>query len=279
MRITCWGARGSISVSGPEFVRYGGETTCLELHDAEDRLIIIDAGTGIRRLGNALMKDGPVEAFILFTHAHWDHLSGFPFFKPVFLASTRLSIVCCAFKREFVSQMLASTMAAPYFPVPLAKVKATIDYPSVCNGGFEINGLAIETVPLSHPNGGVSYKFSEGGHSFVFMTDNELGHRHANGLEWSAYLDFCRGADLLIHDAEYTPEEYERYKGYGHSTYVEALNLALAAGVKRLGLFHHNQDRTDQEVDALVADCQARIKAAGADVEVMALAAGMNLEV
>ncbi len=280
MRITCWGARGSVSVCGPAYVKYGGETTCLEVRGPEDELLIIDAGTGIRRLGNQLMAQGPVRADMLFTHAHLDHLAGFPFFKPIYHSSTRLNIVCCAFEQDFVEQMISYTMAAPYYPVPLAKCQARIDFPQVCGQRFDMAGLAVETIPLSHPNGGVGYKLTENGRSFVFLTDNELGFKHPNGVGREEYVAFCQGADLLIHDAEYTPQEYERLnQGYGHSTYVDALELALEAGVKRFGLFHHNQDRLDDEIDELAADCRRRVEEAGAEMEVMAMAIDQTVEV
>ena len=278
LRIKCWGARGSISVSGPEYVVYGGDTTCLEIRGPENELIIVDAGTGIRRLGNRLISHGPVEATILFTHAHWDHISGFPFFKPVFKETTRLEVIACAFKLDFVRQMLAYTMVAPYFPVPLAKVQAHITYPQVNAETFEVGGLQVSTVPLNHPNGGVGYKFSQEGKTFVFLTDNELGHNHYGGLSPEGYQDFCQGADLLIHDSEYTPQDYPPVKGYGHSAYTEALELALSAGVKKFGLFHHHQDRTDEQIEAMVADCQRRVLETDSELEVWAVRAGQTTE-
>lgn len=279
MRITCWGARGSVSVSGPDYVVYGGETTCLEVRGPTGELLILDAGTGIRRLGNRLIKEGQVEATILFTHAHWDHITGFPFFKPLFRESSKLKIICCAFTPEFVRQMLANTMAAPYFPVPLAKVQAQLSYPEIAAQPFQVAGLEITSIPISHPNGGSGYKLSQDGKTFVFLTDNELGHRHPGGLPLGAYQDFCQAADLLIHDAEYTPQEYANgFKGYGHSTFTEALELAISAKVKKFGLFHHNQDRTDEQVESMVAACQRRVLEAGSDLEVWAVRSGQTTE-
>jgi ribonuclease BN (tRNA processing enzyme) len=243
-------------------------------------LIILDAGTGIRRLGHYLTHLGPVSGTLLFTHAHWDHISGFPFFSPLHLPTTRLAVACCAFKSDFVSKMLAATMAAPYFPLPLAKVKAAIEYPALCAGSFEVGGLRVETIPLCHPNGGVGYKFTEAGRSLVFLTDNELHHFHPNGRALEEYRRFCQGVDLLIHDAEYTPEEYDQVKGYGHSSYLHALDLALAAEVKAFALFHHNQERTDDQVDALVAHCrQVVTQRRGAAVQVLALGVGQIVTV
>ncbi len=279
MRITCWGARGSIAVSGPEYNRYGGETTCLELRSRDDQLIVVDAGTGIRKLGNSLAGQGKVAGTLLLTHAHWDHIAGFPFFSPIHQESTRLSVICCAFSHKFVKTMLEYTMTPPYFPLPLAGVKARMDFPEVCGDKFELAGLTVDTIPLSHPNGGVGYRFTEQGRTFVFLTDNQLGHRHPNGRAEEEYVRFCQGADLLVHDAEYTPEEYRMFPLYGHSSYLDALDLALTAGVKRFALFHHNQNRTDDQIDGFLADCRERVRAAGSGMEVLAMSVGLTLEV
>lgn len=280
MRITCWGARGSISVCGPHYVKYGGETTCLEIRGPDDQLVIVDAGTGIRRLGNRLLAQGPVSAELLFTHAHLDHLSGFPFFQPIYQSSTKLAVTCCAFQPDFVEQMINHTMDAPYYPVPLARCQAEITFPEICGGSFTAGGLTVDTIPLSHPNGGVGYRFIDRGRTFVFLTDNELGYDHPNGVARERYVEFCRGADLLIHDAEYTEEEYQRFaRGYGHSTYNDALALAMEAGVKEFGLFHHNQDRSDEEVDRLVADCRRLAAEAGSDMEITGVAVDQEFEV
>ena len=240
---------------------------------------MIDAGTGARSLGHKLLEQGPVEGTLLLTHAHWDHISGFPFFSPIHQESTKLSVICCAFTHEFVMAMLGYTMAPPYFPLPLNQVKASLDYPLVCGDSFRLQGLTVEPIPLSHPNGGTGYKFTEEGRSFVFLTDNQLGYSHPNGLPEEEYVRICQGADLLIHDAEYTPEEYQRFPMFGHSSYVDALDLALSAGVKRFGLFHHNQCRTDDQLDQLVADCRERVSRAGSALEVFALSTGLVLEV
>ena len=193
MRITCWGARGSIPVSGPEYLRFGGDTTCLELRTRDDQLVIIDAGTGIRGLGRKLENQNPVQGFLILTHAHWDHISGFPFFRPIYRPSTRLSVVCCAFTHQFVKKMLEYTMTPPYFPLPLAEVKAKLDFKEVCAEKFSLAGLEVEVIPLSHPNGGVGYKFIEQGRVFVFLTDNQLRYRHPNGRTTGSTWSSAKG--------------------------------------------------------------------------------------
>ncbi|MGB8718260.1 MAG: MBL fold metallo-hydrolase [Desulfobacterales bacterium] len=279
MRITCWGSRGSIPVSGPDFNRYGGDTTCLEIRSADDDILIVDAGTGIRLLGNTLFTENRRRFNFLFTHAHWDHLMGFPFFKPLYCENVELQIFKCPFPNRYVTKMISSVMAPPHFPLRFSDLKAQITYLDACPKRFEAGSVAITPIALSHPNSGFGYKFSENGKSFVFLTDNELKVKHPKGLPYSAYLEFVRDADLLLHDAEYTPAEHLQKMEWGHSAYTDALELALQAGVRRFGLFHHNQERTDAQLDAIVADCRQRVAAAGKQMECFAVAAGMHLEV
>jgi phosphoribosyl 1,2-cyclic phosphodiesterase len=230
-------------------LRYGGDTTCLEIRTGGGETIVVDAGTGIRRLGKVLVAEHRLRCHIIFTHAHWDHVMGFPFFKPIFMPRAELIMHKCPFQSRFVETILSKVMSPPTFPVRYQDLKAS------------------------------GYRFTENGRSFVFLTDNELGFVHPNGLDFNGYRDFCDGADLLIHDAEYTPEEYRSTREWGHSSYTDAVNLALAAKVRRLGLFHLNQDRTDDAMDRIVAACRGLISAAGADIECFGVASDMTFEV
>ena len=271
MNIRCWGSRGSIPVSGHEYVRYGGDTTCLEIRTRNDHIIIIDAGTGIRRLGNALATQGRYNYHLIFTHAHWDHLMGFPFFKPLYEESTQIRTLGCPFACKFVESMLSRVMSSPNFPVSYKDVKARIHFESECPERIKIDSVTVIPIPLSHPNQGNGYKFIEDGKTFVFLTDNELDFMHTGGLSFDAYRDFSAGADLLIHDGEFTEEEYLRTRGWGHSTYTTALRLAIAAKVKKLGLFHLNQDRTDEEMDRLIDRCRKSAGESGAELKCFAV--------
>lgn len=255
MIIRCWGARGSIPVSGKNHLRYGGNTTCLEIRTNRDDILLVDAGSGIREAGNNFLVENRQDFTLLLTHAHWDHIMGFPFFKPLYRQSTNIAIWGCAFAQHSIKDMLARVMSAPYFPINYDDIHANVSYEETCDGTYQLGDMAITPVALSHPNQGTGYKFSEGGRTFVFLTDNELGHRHEGGLAYNDYLEFSRGADLLIHDAEYRDVEYPKRRGWGHSTIEQAVNLALDAGVKKLGLFHHNQDRLDDEIDDMVSVC------------------------
>jgi phosphoribosyl 1,2-cyclic phosphodiesterase len=276
MYIKCWGSRGSIPVSGKEYVKYGGDTTCLEIRTKDDRIIIVDGGTGIRRLGNKLIKEGRFSYDIIFTHAHWDHLIGFPFFKPLYLEQTNIQMQGCPFAQKYVATMLSKVMSPPNFPVEYNDVKAHIYYEPACPEHIEIGTVTVVPIRLNHPNEGSGYKFIEDGKSFVFLTDNELEFTHGGGLPFESYESFSSDADLLIHDGEYTREEYKVTKQWGHSVYTTALELAINAKVKQFGLFHLNQERTDQQVDQMVEKCRQIVAEQGSDLECFAVGADMT---
>mgnify|MGYP001187675145 CR=1 FL=1 len=279
MIIRCWGSRGSIPVSGSEYIKYGGDTTCLEIRTRSDDIIIVDAGTGIRRLGNKLIKEGRYKYNFLLTHAHWDHLMGFPFFKPLFLEHPEIRMLRGPFHKKHMEAMFSKVMAPPNFPVRYSDLKAKIAYQEGNRGRFEIGSVTVVPIQISHPNTGNGYKFIEDGKSFVFLTDNELGFVHPGGLAAREYLEFCQGADLLLHDAEYTPQEYKLLIEWGHSSYMDVLEMASRAGVKRLGLFHLNQERTDKEVDEMVDACHRIIADRKIGMECFAVSSDMTFEV
>ncbi len=280
MHIKCWGSRGSIPVSGREYVKYGGDTTCLEIRAKSDDIIIIDAGTGMRRLGNKLISDTCRHYHILFTHAHWDHLIGFPFFKPLFVNGFEIKVYRCPVQGKYVENMISKIMAPPNFPKKYSDLSASarIIYEEGCPEQFQIGSITVVPIRLSHPNGGSGYKFIEDGKSFVFLTDNELGFVHPGGLERDAYIQFSEGVDLLIHDAEYTPEEYAGQIEWGHSTYEDALDLAFQAGVKKLGLFHLNQERSDAAMDEILKTCRRKIKAKESNLVCCVVGCDMTFE-
>ncbi|MFH1480552.1 MAG: MBL fold metallo-hydrolase [Pseudomonadota bacterium] len=260
MIIRCYGARGSIPVSGRDYIKYGGDTTCLEIRTKNGDIIIVDAGTGIRRLGNRLLSEERFDYNIIFTHSHLDHISGFPFFKPIYNKKARIHIMGCPNTQGNLQKLISKSMSAPLFPIQFDQLKAQIRYDVECQLSFSIGTMEIVTINLSHPNGGLGYRFVEDGKTFVFLTDNELRYRHRNGRNFEDYVQFAAEADLLIHDAEYTSEQYRHNATWGHSTYLDALELAFEAQVKQLGLFHHNQDRSDAQQDAIVEECRKMIE-------------------
>jgi phosphoribosyl 1,2-cyclic phosphodiesterase len=273
LEITIWGARGSIPVSGPEYLRYGGDTTCLEVRGPAEPLLI-DAGTGIRRAGDRLYDQRVRHIHLLFTHAHWDHVLGFPFFRPLYTEGVRIDIYGCLEAQASVREMLGRAMSSPGFPVDLDDVAAKLVFHEPCRGHFEAGGLAVTAIPLSHPNGGVGYSIAEGDRRIVFLTDNELGSVLPGGRTRAEYVRFAAGADVLLHDGELTAEEYHTRRGWGHSTWEDALGLALDAGVRRFGIWHHNMQRDDDAIDLIVKECEARVRAAAADMECFAARQG-----
>jgi len=278
MYIKCWGSRGSIPVSGKEYLKYGGDTTCLEIRTNSDDLIIIDAGTGIRRLGNLLIDEKRNRYHFLFTHAHWDHVMGFPYFKPLYSKHAKFRMHRCPFHSKFVESIISKVMAPPNFPVKYSDIRAELSYEKACPVEFEIGSVKVVPIAISHPNGGSGYKFIEDSKSFVFLTDNELGFIHPGGLPYQDYVKFSSEADLLIHDAEYTPKEYKTFIDWGHSVYTDVLNLAFEAGVKKVGLFHLNQDRTDREMNKIVKTCGKILAEKGSSMECFAVGCDMTFE-
>ncbi|MBE9535979.1 MAG: MBL fold metallo-hydrolase [Proteobacteria bacterium] len=277
MFIKCWGARGSIPVSGSEFLKYGGNTTCIEIRTKNNEVIIIDAGSGIRNLGSSLIKEGKKKVNIVFTHYHWDHLLGFPFFKPVYFSGHSINLYGRTFCEKSVVEMLMPSMRPPYFPVRFEDALADIHSNEIADSPFVIDSVTIEPIILSHPNKGLGYRFTEDGKSFVFLTDNELSYKHEGGLDFADYAAFAEGADLLVHDAEYTETDYEMTRMWGHTVYKDALRLAMEAGVKRFALYHHNQERSDQAVDALVDDCKSIIAKNSSSLDCFAMYEGQEI--
>ena len=276
MKIKCWGSRGSIAVAGSEYSKFGGETTCIQVIAKSGENVIIDAGTGIRKLGIDLFSSGQQKFYLLITHAHWDHISGFAFFKPLQNPDVTLVVQNSLFADTTVEEIFKRLVHPPFFPITMKDLEATIQYRNNMTNQFSIGSLKISTIALNHPGGGLGYKFTENGKSFVFLTDNELGHIHPGGQGPNVYENFCQDADLVFHDAEFTPGEYPGKTGWGHSAYTDVVNLALKARVKTLGLFHINQERTDAEMDKIVDHCRRIIKDKGGKTVCMGVACNME---
>jgi phosphoribosyl 1,2-cyclic phosphodiesterase len=221
--------------------------------------IIIDAGTGIRRLGNSLIQRNISTYYMLFTHAHWDHILGFAFFRPLQYSKVKLILQDRHFSGVHTRDVLGEVMKQPYFPIEIKDLKADFSFEKQLNHAFHIGSIQVETIATSHTGGGLGYKFTEDGNSFVFLTDNELGYDHPESRGFDAYLDFSKEATLLFHDGEYTRDEYKRKTAWGHSSVTDVLDLAVKARVKKLGLFHLNQDRTDDDMDRIVTDCRSAL--------------------
>jgi phosphoribosyl 1,2-cyclic phosphodiesterase len=264
-------------VSGSDYLKYGGDTPCIEIRTKNDEIIIVDAGSGIRRLGNSLLDEKRYAYTMIFTHSHWDHIMGFPFFRPIYNRKTKINITDCPMAQGSLKKLLSNVMSPPHFPVKFEDIKADIKYHDACWESVLIDTVTVTSIPLSHPNLGLGYRFEEDGRSFVFLTDNELTYTHPGGMQYEQYRAFSAGADFLIHDSEYTEKEYRHTKSWGHSVYTDALKLALEAGAARFGLYHHNQDRSDKGLDEMVDDCRRIIASEKSDLECFAVTQDFEL--
>lgn len=250
-----WGVRGSIPVSSPRHVKYGGNTSCLEMI-AGDRRFILDAGTGIRALGDEFARRGAREIDLLLTHTHWDHISGFPFFAPAYDPACTIHIRAGHLMGNgSIREVLSSQMAHPMFPVPLEAMRARLVFEDFAAGdSFDLYPeVDIRTAPLSHPNRATAYRIEFAGRSICYVTDTE----HVPGRLDERIAALVQGADLMIYDSTYTEEEFVAKTGWGHSTWNEGVRLCRAAGVGRLALFHHEPDHDDAFMERLEAEAKA----------------------
>lgn len=284
--VKIWGDRGSMPTPGPETVLFGGNTACLELR-FDGRLVIIDAGSGIRQLGDELMrtdiKNGPISADIFISHTHWDHIMGFPMFTPIYVPGTKLRIHGpITYEDDTLERIIGSQLSYRYWPVRQEELAASIEYEQIKESFFDLgDGLTLLTKYLNHPILCLGYRFQYDGHSVVTMYDNEpfrnvfptdpedpnYDEEAAREGEAAAkeenekLLRFMEGADIVIHDSQYTAKEYNASKvGWGHSSYEYAINAAHRARVKKLLLFHHDPNRSDTELQELELFYQAKTK-------------------
>ncbi|MBW1782016.1 MAG: MBL fold metallo-hydrolase [Deltaproteobacteria bacterium] len=257
MKVRFWGTRGSIAVPGKDTVIYGGNTCCLDMTLDSGRKIIIDAGTGIRSLGDHLIARGEtVDILLLVTHIHWDHIQGFPFFDPIFNPSSKIAVDGFPASLKGLRAIFDNKMGDGFFPVSFEDLKARIDYVGeVSHHPVTIDNTRIDAIPLNHPQGGFGFRFQEGNKRLVFITDNELVADAPAGKQPDDYVQFCKEADVLIHDAQFTPEEIDNHRGWGHSDCASTLDLALKAHARRLILFHHAPARKDADVAAIIERC------------------------
>lgn len=262
MIVRFWGVRGSLPCPGPATVRIGGNTSCVQV-EADGELIILDAGSGIRPLGNALMKTGrPVRATMFFTHVHHDHIQGFPFFVPAFVPTTVLRIYGERKVDGGMKEHIAGVMSAPFFPVPIAALRAQMEFHEVKEGEtIEVSPtVKVVTGRLNHPQGALGYRIEsvEKGKKriFAYCTDTEHGAEPDQNV-----IDLAKDADAMVYDTFCTAQEYETKKGWGHSTPEEGIKLAKLANAKRLLLFHHDPTHDDKTMEKILADARKTHKA------------------
>ena len=288
LRVQFWGTRGSIPSPGPSTVRYGGNTPCVEVRTTDGWLIILDAGTGMRELGRSLLgraNGAPIKGDIFLTHAHWDHIQGIPFFGPIFQRGNHFTIWGSHTLETSIDRIVRDQMNPVVFPVTFEELDATIDFSAIADTPQRRHGFDVSAYPVRHPGGALGYRFTEtsdGSRSMVYISDNELGSggKYDVPAGWrSGLVQWVKGAKVLVHDTTYTSEEYDHYRGWGHSTYDDALALAIEAGVEKLVMFHHKPERSDDELDKRVEACREIVKERGVQLEIEAAAEGMTLSV
>jgi phosphoribosyl 1,2-cyclic phosphodiesterase len=274
LRVTCWGTRGSIPAPGPETVRFGGNTSCVEMNTASGCRLIFDAGTGIRALSSSIAaEDQPLDAHLFVTHYHWDHIQGFPFLPQAYDPATR---VCIHGPREgdvSVGAAFAGQMSPLYFPIPLEALAASLEFAAADGEPWSQDGVEVRAFRVQHPGVTVGYRVTAGGASLVYVPDDEIGE-NPDPRWYAEMVEFAGGADLLLHDAMYTDGEYARFRGWGHSTMRQAVRLAEDAGVRRLALFHHAPDRGDAELERMAGELRQEMETRGATVELRVAAEG-----
>ncbi len=256
-RLKFWGVRGSIPTPGPGTVRYGGNTSCVEVRHGED-IIILDAGTGLRALGRALLAEfgsRPLHLTLLLTHTHWDHIHGLPFFAPIYQPHCRLRILGCEGAREGLVAALTAQMESSYFPVPFARVPGNIEIEEFRELNFNVGSVSIRALRAHHPGFCVGYRLFAPDALIAFFPDAEP---RAGGQD-REMIDFVRDADLLVLDAQYDRAEYQQHVGWGHGCVEDAVALALQARVRRLCLFHHDPDHDDRTLDAFVRQARRQV--------------------
>ena len=282
--LTFWGVRGTLPVCRPDSHRYGGNTLCVSLNYADDRLVVFDAGTGIKALSDALGagRRSRIEGTIFISHPHWDHINALPFFAPFYVPGNHFTICGPSHGDVTMRQLIAAQMDGVYFPITVRDFAASLDYRDLSDGTCDVGGLPVKTMLLSHPGNCLGYRVEVNGRAICYVTDNELFPPDSpfHSEEYVARLaDFVREADHLITDCAYLDEEYSRKMSWGHSSVTPVADLAAVARVKTLYLVHHDPDHTDATIDAKLARCRERLSARGASAVVIAPEDGSAFEV
>ena len=254
-QVKFWGVRGSIPVSGPEFDRYGGNTSCIEIRCGEHRMIF-DAGSGLREAGLSLLADGVSDVDLFFSHCHYDHIIGLPFFKAIYYPSINVNIWSGHLDGKMSTrEMVEQFISPPWFPVKTDICQATMNFRDFHPGQALTphKGIEIKTFMLNHPGGAIGYRIEWQGRSVALIYDIE----HIPGSYDPVSLEMMRDADLVVYDCTYNEDEMQRFKGFGHSTWQHGTELAKIAGAKRFALFHHAPSRTDEQLAQMEAQAQA----------------------
>jgi phosphoribosyl 1,2-cyclic phosphodiesterase len=264
-KLRFWGVRGSVAAAGKTTVKYGGNTSCVALTYGDTR-IICDAGTGIRPLGNSLRRriKRPIKATILLSHLHWDHFVGLPFFEPLYDKRNEFLIAGPGYKDEPFKKKLYQVVAPPFFPITPSTFAAKVHYRTLSGKPFTIDDIAVKPFQCNHPGGSLGWKFMlPNGKKLIHVTDHEPKESQHKGM-----LRWMRGADLIIHDAQYSPSEYRRFEGWGHSPYGYTVRMAIAAEAKKLVIFHHDPESDDKTLELRLHHAREMALSAGSRLRI-----------
>ncbi len=290
--IKFWGVRGSIPTPGPSTSRYGGNTPCLQLFYDDEKFFILDAGSGIRELGQHLMKQGKsVNSHIFISHMHWDHIQGIPFFVPAYIPGNHFVFHGAQEADLSLEDILADQMNPVNFPVQIDEMSSKFDFEPMYEGEYTFDDIKVEAIYLNHPGYALGYKFHVNGKSVVYISDNEpyavhpaVPHDTDNPDEITfvedgnkRLLNFAKDVDIFIHDAQYTPEEYKTKIKWGHSPFDYTVKVALGAKVKTLVMFHHDPLHDDAFVDSMVESAKKISWQEGSNMRILGAQEGMEL--
>ena len=265
--IDFWGVRGSVPSPGTETIRYGGNTSCISI-TVENKILILDAGTGIRNLGSSMIGRSDLKIFIVITHTHWDHIQGFPFFTPIYQPNRPVYMFPTLHKKNLVLSSLIDQMDGAHFPLTPDQVPSNFNF--ITEDPLEFlakNGFHMELVPMNHPGGAFGYKIKFDETVICYFTDNEIDPPYPKSIELNELTKQCKNADVLIHDAQYTEDDMPFKHGWGHSLISQVTDLGKTANVKNLVYFHHDPDRTDDELDTQLEKASKTLHENGSTVK------------
>ena len=267
IQVEFWGVRGSVPSPGPTTIRYGGNTSCVSI-TADNKILILDAGTGIRNLGSAIIGQPELEIFVIVTHSHWDHIQGFPFFTPIYQPNRPVHMFPTLHKKNVVLASLIDQMDGAHFPITPDQVPSNFNF--VTENTLEFlgsNGFHLEMVPMNHPGKAFGYKITIEDKIICYFTDNEIDPPYAKSIELDKLTEQCRNADILIHDAQYIEADMPLKHGWGHSLISQVTELGKAAEVKSLVYYHHDPERSDDDIDAELEQATKVLNKNGSSVQ------------
>ena len=281
MQLSAWGVRGTLPVPQEGYIRYGGNTSCYSLQFSPERHMVFDAGSGIKNFGSELLKAGKsrITADLLITHPHWDHINAFPFFTPLYIPGNIVRVHGCAQDEIGFDQLIQAQMDGTYFPITVREFGARLTFHEIGEQEMELDGISVRSMLLKHPGHCLGYRVDHRGRSFCYITDNEIypaDSEFADEEFLHNLANFCRGANVLVHDCTYFDDEYATKIHWGHSSLSEVCRLAHLAEVERLWIHHHDPDQTDDDIERKLEFCASALEAYGSRTEVVLPNEGMS---